>query len=1305
MPMKILKSTIAILIFVVASMLQPIKGMPNLPESDLAWKNISMNGRTTAAYCLNLDSKGMMWVGTNNGLYFYDGIMTHQMSNDELIGAKVYVIIEYDNLLLLGTNNGLMSFNRDNGEVVTINNGTPKEIRSMLLHEHTLWIGSLYGVYSLDLGTGNVSDLSIGLPHKSTYSLLRDSRGIIYVGTFDGLARWDSIKKLFIPIRMNSDLQISHNLFVNCLLESNDGSYLYVGCEGAMYIYNIAGNKWNRISSFDGSNIKSLARVNNEHILIGTDNGVYDTVADDTIRHYRHDSRQDHTLADNEIWCLLTDNDSNVWVGHDRGFSISSHSNTIRTLRLSTLAHTGDGNEIHNILRDSYGCLWLGGTNGILKLSTEGTTLWFRHDKSPKSLSHNRVRAIKEDMDGKIWLSTDGGLNRYNNNSNTFDVFHVVDNDGRHNTNWVYAMEEDSSSYWIGGFLGGLHQVSKSKFKSNGGIVHSDLAINADEDSVIPHNNRLANDFVNDIVRDNFGNIWILLFRDDILACYSPKDETMTRFNIYELCGNYPSMIKKDNQGRIWCTFNGGAVIFKNKTEYEIIHFAEASEDESVIALGPVGNDMWISTQSNIWKVDGTTLKAKILPIPQKSYTAVYEDTLTNKVLLGGKDEILEIDLLNLIGKTGFKSIKLVLVNIGNSKIAQYALDGENKPIDIPYGGNFSLIVSSLDYSPETVHRYMYKIAESKTDTIGDWTILPEGVNTISFSDLKMGSFEILIKRVGMSDAPISIPLIVRAPFLLSWWAISAYILIAAGVIYGIVMYLHRRNQRIFQEEERKKSLESVEKKLTFLSNISHDLKTPLSMILGPVSLMKERTKDFETKRTLETIYDNAVRLNNMIHKTIELHHLEDSEDSLLILSTFDVVEFCKGVFETFKENNPQKKFVFHSSCDGLFIEGDAVKFESVITNLLSNACKYSEEGATISCGISKQGDNVEIVVSDDGVGIEDIDQPLVFQRMFRAPSTAKLREGTGLGLYLIKKYLELMKGNINLYSKKGQGTSFIITLPISNKDIVKKNQELSDHNEGKPKILIVEDNAEISSFVSSLLGDDFTVLSADNGRSGLAIASSFLPDLVIADEMMPIMAGLEMCKRMKQIPRLASTPIIMLTAKSDNQTENESIKLGIDVFIPKPFEPNVLLGRINYLLKSRDEIKEKVRIQTITEAKPIEAESSTEKQLAKIAKIVEDNVSDPDLNVNFLCEKSGLPQKQLYRVIKKYMGVAPLDYIRRVRLQKAAMLLSQKRFTVSEISYMVGFKTPSYFAKCFQTQFGVKPSQYQSDDETTGKI
>ncbi len=477
-------------------------------------------------------------------------------------------------------------------------------------------------------------------------------------------------------------------------------------------------------------------------------------------------------------------------------------------------------------------------------------------------------------------------------------------------------------------------------------------------------------------------------------------------------------------------------------------------------------------------------------------------------------------------------------------------------------------------------------------------------------------------------------------------------------------------------------------------------------MILGPVSLMKEKTKDPENKRNLEAVYDNAVRLNNMIHRTLELQHLEDTDENLLILSIFDVVEFCKGVFEVFKENNPQKNFIFHSSTSQILIEADAVKFESVVTNLLSNACKYSDDGATISLGISKQNDNVEIVVADDGVGISDIDQPLVFQRMFRAPSTSKLKEGTGLGLYLIKKYLDLMDGNISLYSKEGQGTSFVVTLPITEKVLPKCSHTDISEDSTKPKILIVEDNTQIAGFIIDVLKDKYNCITSENGRSGLVIASSFFPDLIIADEMMPIMSGLEMVKLLKQRPRLASIPIIMLTAKSDNKTENESIKLGVDVFMTKPFEPNALLGRISQLLRSRTEIEEKVRIQAIAEAesKPIEAESVNEKLLAKIAKIIEENISDPDLNVNLLCEKSGIGTKQLYRLIKKYMGISPLDYIRRVRLQKGAMLLSQHRFTVAEISYMVGFKTPSYFTKCFQALFGVKPSLYKSDDESVGK-
>lgn len=698
-------------------------------------------------------------------------------------------------------------------------------------------------------------------------------------------------------------------------------------------------------------------------------------------------------------------------------------------------------------------------------------------------------------------------------------------------------------------------------------------------------------------------------------------------------------------------------------------------------------------------------MTATLLPIPQKEYSVIYEDTISHRVILGSIDEILEVDPGNLLEQNGVKGISYIAVIKEDGEMHRINPGEETGTLTLPYGGNLSLVISSLDYSPQTVHRYMYKLAKSLTDTAGNWSVLPEGVNSIMLSDLKMGNFELLVKRVGMPDAPAVIPITVKAPLWLQWWAILLYVVLLAAVVWAIVYYYRRKAKRQEQIRERKEALENAERKLTFLSNISHDLKTPLSMIIGPVSILKEQTNDDDTRRQLDMVYNNAMRLNTLIHRTIELRHLEDADDTLLILSTFDAVEFCRSVFETFRDNHAEKNFVFHASCSGLYIKADAVKFESVITNLLSNACKYSAEGATISCGVSSRDNNLEIIVSDDGIGIDEIDQPLVFQRMFRAPSSAGMHEGTGLGLYLIKRYLELMEGTINMYSRKGQGTSFIITLPLSagisdnDKSTVSKMTDVS-----KPKILIVEDNDEIAVFIESILSKEYTVLRAENGRSGLAIASSFLPDLIIVDEMMPIMTGIEMCHRLKQTPRLNSIPLVMLTAKSDSITENESIREGIDVFMSKPFEPEILKSRIRQLLKSRDDIRQNIRIEAITETKPIEAESVTEKQLAKIAKIVEDNISDPDLNVSLLCEKSGMPQKQLYRIIKKYMGVSPLDYIRGVRLQKAALLLSQKRFTVSEICYMVGFKNPSYFAKCFSAYYGMSPGRYADANGNAGE-
>lgn len=1281
----------------------PSKGIPQLPEQDLSWKNIAVDGKKIAVFCMMTDKQGIMWLGTNSGIFFYDGTACHQIGGKEMSGTQIYAIVEKGDSLLLGSNNGLLVYEYASGRISSSDKYTPKEIRTLLLNGNDLWIGSLDGIFCLNLADNKITNKSKGLPHKSVYSIFRDSRGIIYAGTYRGIARWNPTINSFasLKIRIN-DTDISQ-IFANCIIESEDSEHIYVGGEGILLKFTPSVNLWEKVSFMESNNVKSLAKGKSGHILIGTDNGMFD-MSKDTVKHYRHDSRQELSLADNEIWCIYADKQNNIWTGHERGFSIASDSNSIRTIKLSTLAHSGEGNEIHSIYRDSHHNIWLAGTNGIIKLSGENNARWYRHSSHPHSLSHNRVRDILEDDAQNIWFATDAGINRYNPNQDNFTTYHVTDSNGSHNANWVYAIVEDKDNFWIGSFLNGLHLVKKSKFMDDGGIIISEKSLNTE--TILPGNFRMKNDLINDMVEDRSGNLWILLFRDNALVRYSPSDNSISQFDIYELTKGYPTNISCDNSRRIWCAFKGGVIIFDNRENHRIVKFPSTNSDETVLAMSNVGNGMWVSTQSNVWEIDGKTLEPRLLPIPQKSFTAIYEDSVGGKVLLGGTDEIIEVDRKNLAKSTDFKSIKMILNDSGTGKFNLSDISKVPAEISIPYGGGITLVVGTI-YSPESVQRFMYKLADSPTDMTEGWIVMPEGSNTITLSDLKMGHYHILVKTIGSPNAPISIPLKVEPPLWWSWWAILLYIVIGIITIYWIIRHIKNKNLRSFQAQQRQTALKNVEKKLTFLSSISHDLKTPLSMILGPVSIMKEQAKDPESKRNLEAIYENAVRLNNMIHRTIELQHIEDSNENLLILSIFDVVEFCKSVFEVFKENNPQKTFIFHSCCNQILIETDAVKFESVITNLLSNACKYSDNGSTISIGISKTGNNVEIAVSDDGVGISDSDQPLIFQRMFRAPATAKLKEGTGLGLYLIKQYLEMMHGNIDLYSKEKQGTTFVVSLPVSEKTLpdipIQNPTEIS----GKPKILIVEDNLQISGFISSLINEKYTILTSENGRSGLAIASSFMPDLIIADEMMPIMSGLEMVKRLKQNPRLSSIPIIMLTAKSDNLTENESIKLGIDVFMTKPFEPYALLGRISQLLKARTEIKEKIRIQTITEAetKPIEAESVNERSLAKIARIIEENISDPDLNVNTLSEKSGIPTKQLYRLIKKYLDISPLDYIRSVRLQKAAVLLSQHRFTVSEVSYMVGFKTPSYFAKCFQNQYGVKPSQYQSDDETINKI
>jgi Signal transduction histidine kinase len=478
-------------------------------------------------------------------------------------------------------------------------------------------------------------------------------------------------------------------------------------------------------------------------------------------------------------------------------------------------------------------------------------------------------------------------------------------------------------------------------------------------------------------------------------------------------------------------------------------------------------------------------------------------------------------------------------------------------------------------------------------------------------------------------------------------------------------------------------------------------------MIVAPVSRLLLEVKNPSEKKQLEMVQRNAVKLNSLIHQVLDFNRIDDHAGSFLILSKVEFISFARSLFAVYEEEVAKEKqlvFLFESNRTECYLDMDVVKFESILNNLFSNAFKYTPEGGEIrlSIHVTEATEELEITVSDNGMGIPEKDIPYIFQRFFQSSSTLGKKEGTGIGLYLVKCYTELHGGKIGVVSKENQGTSITLTLLLSSRQtasqVIRKEVAHTPPSDDKPLILVVDDNTDITGFICGILQPRYRWRVAENGKTGVELCFELLPDLVIADVMMPVMNGLEMCHRIRKHVPTSTIPIILLTAKNDKETELESIHLQIDAFIGKPFEPDILLSRVEQLLSRKQQMEAKARMEMISTPKAIEAVSYDEKFLSQLTRIIEDHVSDSDLNVNALSELSGINHKQIYRKTKQLTGISPVEYIKSIRIKKAAMLLRQKKFTVAEVMYMVGYSNHSYFSKCFQAEFGKTPRQFMEE-------
>ena len=925
-------------------------------HQELEWYNIDVDGHRAAVFSMLTDSRGLMWIGTGQGLFLYDGSETHAMGGEALTGLQVYAIVEHEGQLLLGTNHGLQLFMCNEGKVVPQASARQLEIRCMLDCGDHLLVGSLSGLYSYNYKSRQLTDMGTGLPNPSVYSLLRDSQGTLYAGTFNGLARYDTVTSRFRTVTSSQLSHSSQSSFVNSLLESADHHTLYIGTGEGLYTYRPGEERWDTVGGLEEPTIKSLATDRDGRLLVGTYNGLYYQDGPSWL-HYQRDTRKPTSPAGNQIWTVMTDESGTVWIGHEHGISMAANSTFSHTIKVGTLVSSGESNEFLTLLRDSKGRLWLGGTNGVIVRHADGHARWFKLNDNNGADAGLCVRSVMEDSEGTVWLSTDGGILRYREATADFDVFILSDAKGDRTSNWVYAIRLLGDDLWVASYLGGVNRIARSKLSGGGGVVRADFSLD--------YGVELASDNISNMVADDNGCLWILLYGDHRLYQYDTTAKKVKQHDIRQMTGSAPTHICMDSASRLWCAYKGGCLMFDRNSHPTDIRFPLSGGDETVLAIAPVDGDVWVSTLSNLWRIDGSSLTPSPVPVPQKGFAAILDDAMTGHVLLGGLDEVVEVNKASLVNAQGFGQVRMVLECRNGQPVDMQNLadpSATRSGLHIPNGGSVLLMVSTLDYSPDMVQHIEYRVVRKGADTESPWIVMPERASMINLTDMSFGNYEIQIKTVGSPLPPVVVPLKVDVPFYISWPAILFYCLLMAGIVAAAFWYQRRRAMRRAQEKEREETLANVERKLAFLSDEKHDLET-----------------------------------------------------------------------------------------------------------------------------------------------------------------------------------------------------------------------------------------------------------------------------------------------------------------------------------------------RIEQLLKSRDEMTTQLRLRAITEAKPIEVESPVEKQLADIAHIVEENISELELNGAFIAERCAMSDKQLYRLLKKHLDVTPSEYIRNIRMQKAAMLLQQNYFTVSEVAYMVGFSAPSYFSKCFQDHFGMAPSNYNN--------
>lgn len=1309
--------------------------------------------------CILKDRKGYIWIGTDSGLNRYDGtgitLFIHNPENSKSLGNNEITELHEDwqGTLWIGTKNGLFTFNPVNQSFTrqVINPNEIEFITSITSDkDRNLWIGTKFGLvkYNFDENKFLLMDFpgkEIRNQKNFAFKLLSDEQGVLWIGSWEhGIYRMNPLTGAFqkFVAKGYEDAAPFVNGRITSLAEGPDGS-IWLGSWGNGLIrlfpdrQNIQyyQHQVNNSNSLNGSKVKSLEFDASGYLWIGLEESGMDRLAPETetFTHFFSEFQTTDIYEGKSVYSILIDDQSLMWLGF--------RNDGVKVIPLSSpqfkLFHK-PGNtfsKVFSICEMPEG-IYAGVKGALEKLDVE--TGSFQSFPLPTGETPISLFKLTEQ---KILLGTYLGnifeFNTLNQRYTQFGNQDLIKELNNQKIECFYLLSEDEL---LIGAQKGLYRINRENLSFRRIIdswVHSFVASDSESLWVMswkeiykyyPETGKL-----NKIISDAQGDIKAQYFTSNNNMAYLGTDHGFYRKNlisgethlyrkIFPFQNNQVNSMLADNQQNLWLASENSLIFYDTHLD----RFKTFQRTDGL---------------PNIRFYDGVSCLLK-----------------NGSMAFGGEGGLIIFDPMNFSEKTNTSNLtftKLSILNVEQQSIeADYPFKGdisEISDIDLKFRQNIiSFQFALLSYINPAKHRYQY-LLEGFND---QWFDLGNQ-HTVTFTNLDPGDYTLKIKAANEENnwSPVKeLHIRVHPPIYQTWYAYIFYVLVLT-TIYLFIRQFYKNKEKLksrlkdehlkFEKMRAKAKHESEfsQMRLKFFTNISHEFRTPLTLILGPLENFTKHQK-WPTEEHLKLMHKNAERLQRLITQILDFRSLE-YKSLKLEPSWGDVTHFIKETAQLFTPLAQQKGLHYsisdHAGTLNAWFDRD--KVEKIIYNLLSNAFKHTQKGQ-VSIEINRYDrhslpyqskrwndheyeDFIEIMVVDSGNGIPEDKLKFIFDRFFHLQSDNQTTvQGTGIGLALTRELVNLHNGKIYVKSKLNEGSTFFVVLPLKtqNDSEIQGSGDLIDNDlieniplsvsktiglrtdndsEKLPVVLVVEDNDDLRAYMRVEFSQKFEIIEAENGKAGLQIALDVMPDLIISDLIMPEMDGIELCKSIKNEERTSHIPIIILTAHGSHIDKVRGYEIGADDYVTKPFSSDLLILRIENLLKNRKDLQTKFSREVRLQPKDLPISSMDERFLTKAMEVVEENLNNSDFSADSFASEMCMSRVHLYRKLKALTDQSVSDFVKTARLKLAARLIGENKLTIKEAAYTVGFKDPKYFSKCFKQQFGVKPSEYEEEPTT----